>query len=83
MMVGDERRYKGSFTNIKAKQFGSKVTEQKKSINQEIIEFLSMDDEEVRKKYKQDPFFRTKLELRVKKISAIMEEKKKKENNEQ
>ena len=83
MMVGDERRYKGSFTNIKAKQFGSKVTEQKKSINQEIIEFLSMDDEEVRKKYKQDPFFRTKLELRVKKISAIMEEREKKENNEQ
>lgn len=41
-----------------------------------------MDDEEVRKKYKQDPFFRTKLELRVKKISAIMEEREKKENNE-
>lgn len=83
MMVGDERRYKGSFTNIKAKQFGSKATEQKKSINQEIIEFLSMDDEEVRKKYKQDPFFRTKLELRVKKISAIMEEREMKKNNEQ
>lgn len=34
-----------------------------------------MDEEEVRKKYKEDPFFRSKLELRVRKISSIIEER--------